>query len=242
MDSDERRQRLSVHFDGGFRELQLRDLQHSNDCDVRMGSFVQAAALLDALALAHSAPAPPKTKDPDGRASWKRFVDRYFPAEYQPVITYKDFRGLLLHNFSAGTSLAFDHIHPEQHLQPRADGRIVLDRGRFIAAVTAAFDAFQADALADEHLGARVLAWLDRRPPLGYWIPDAGAPIAGTPGLSAAGLSAYAMSGASYSSSVVTTSGAGLPTIGGMTREPADRPRSKKHAASIKKHKKRKRN
>lgn len=170
MDADEK-QRLTYHFDYGFRELQLRDIVRSaeTDVDIRMGTFIQCAAFIDALALAYSG-----TLKGGSAKKWGRFVKRYFPAEYASVVTYKGFRCLLLHNFSADLTLGFIHEHPEMHLCPRlGDGRIMLDRGPFVADVAQAFERFQRDVFADDALGQRVLAWLeDGHQPLAFSPPS----------------------------------------------------------------------
>jgi hypothetical protein len=221
VDADERR-RLTDHFTLGFRELQLRDLQRSDAADIRMGTFIQAAAFIDALALAYSA----FEKVPGGDAGkWGRFVERYFPPEYAPVAAaYVDFRCLLLHNFSAGQSLGFTHNERDRHLEVEGD-RLVLDRGSFVAAVTRAFDAFEQDVFADDDLGQRVLRWLDKRPPLGFWVP----PLLG------AGMAAVnALTGTSLADS----ENLGAPS---SQRSP-DRPRSQPKMAPSIKQKPKKRN
>jgi hypothetical protein len=87
------KERLTDHFNLGFRELQLLDIQRSDEADIRMGTFIQAAAFIDALSLAYSA----SDKHPERK--WKCFMERYFPPEYAPVVAaYGDFRCLLLHN------------------------------------------------------------------------------------------------------------------------------------------------
>jgi hypothetical protein len=165
---DDHQHRLHLHFDRGFRELQLADIQHSDERDIRMGTFIQCAAFIDALALAYSHRLPSPGTDAD---KWRRFVERYFPQPaYAPVaVAYTGFRCMLLHNFSTDPTLAFTHTEPAKHLTPRLDGRVLLDRGEFVAAVTAAFEEFQREVLADAALAARVLDWLDRHPPLGFW-------------------------------------------------------------------------
>jgi hypothetical protein len=56
------------------------------------------------------------------------------------------------------------------HLKSNVNGRLILHRGRFVADVIRAFEKFQQDVLSDDALADRVLAWLDRHPPLGFWV------------------------------------------------------------------------
>lgn len=148
MNADER-ERLVSHFELGFRELLLRDIRLSDKSDVRMGTFIQCASFVDALALAFS----PDGLMPDGRAVpgkkrgiWKRFVETYLPQpKYGPVAdAYHGFRSLLLHNFSASETLGFTHGEPSRHLQVEGK-RVMLNRGSFVSAVGKAFEKFYGD-------------------------------------------------------------------------------------------------
>jgi hypothetical protein len=170
MNAEEKR-RLADYFDLGF-ELQRVDLVRSDEADIRMGTFVQAAAFIDALAQANSAGLPKKAVPGGDSGKWRRFVETFFPSpEYAPVAAeYKGFRCLLVHNFSASSLIGFIHGQPHRHLR-REGGGLILDRGSFVAATSEAFDAFRAAALADLTLGKRVLGWLDDYPPIAYWVP-----------------------------------------------------------------------
>jgi hypothetical protein len=126
---------------------------------------------IDALALAYSAP-PLKPKVSGGAAKWKRFVERYFPADYASLADeYDGFRNRLLHNFSACHTFGFTHDEPHRHL--RTDGgRVMFNRAEFVADVIRAFDGFERDVLAEDALAERVLAGLDQRPPVGLFVPS----------------------------------------------------------------------
>jgi hypothetical protein len=225
------RERLRTHFDEGFRELMLRDLHKSNEADVRMGTFIQCAAFIDALALAYSPDGemPNGSKVLDGkRGIWKRYVDAYFPPEYLPVAdAYHGFRSLLLHNFSAGESLGFTHDEPWRHLRDEG-GRVVLDRGSFVAAVEESFEKFQHEVLADDVLGERVLRWLDARPPVGFWIPAEPQQVAGS-------VDTLALSGASFSTtSTLALTGTAPSSDSERWLRGPDRPRSTPKTSTIK--------
>jgi hypothetical protein len=176
----------------------------------------RAAAFIDALALAYSG--TPKT---DYARKWRRFVTKYFPPGYAPVASaYNGFRCLLLHNFSAGETLAFTHDQPHKHLTSLPGGRVVLDRGSFVADIAGAFKAFRRDVLADDSLGERVLAWLENgHQPLGFWIP--------------ATLWATSVVGQRAAANAVTATGATFESADWQRRR--DQPRSQpKMAPSIK--------
>jgi hypothetical protein len=162
--------RLRGHFEARFRGLQLADIKHANDHDVRMGTFQLCAAFLDALALTYSAP-PPKIKGGDS-AKWDTFVHDFFPQPKYASLTgaYGSFRSLLLHNFSA-SRLAFIHGHPELHLSTHGELRI-LNRESFVAEVDEAFERFYAAVMGDADLRARALKHLDKHPPIGVWFLD----------------------------------------------------------------------
>ena len=113
--------RLVAFFDLGF-QLQVDDLRRSGQADVRMGTFIQAAAFIDALALAYSA--PPLAVKGGLAGKWRRFVEDYFGPAYAPVAgAYGDFRCLLLHNFSASPALGFTHGEPHHTFVTRAGVR-----------------------------------------------------------------------------------------------------------------------
>ncbi len=195
-----------------------------------MGTFIQCAAFVDALALAYS----PYGKLPDGqkvrdgaRGMWKRFVDAYFAPDYAPVAdAYHGFRSLLLHNFSASEGFGFTHDETGRNLAEEG-GRVILNRGSFVEAVEEAFDKFQRDVLADDALGERVLKWLDAHPPVGFWVPVVPHPLM----REVAG--AHALTGTSFS----TTSALALSATGTPPSDPAgwlrsaDQPRSAPIAA-----------
>ena len=166
---DHDRQRLTDHFALGFRELQLRDIQRSDENDIRMGTFIQCAALIDELALANSF----NDEDVgDAPEKWRRFVGEYFPPKYAPLADAdKGLRCLLVHNASATETFVFTHDEPQRHLRTEND-RLILDRSKFVAEVVRAFVAFEHDVLHDEDaLAEGVLAWLDLHPPAGSSMP-----------------------------------------------------------------------
>jgi hypothetical protein len=213
------RQRLAEHLDGF--DLQLADLVRSDQVDIRMGTFIQAAAFIDALALAYTWQLSTKVKGGD-EAKWRLFVEECFSADHAAVADhYVGFRCLLLHNFSASPDLAFTSDQPSRHLQHESSGRLVLDRGSFVAATEQAFQTFRQKVDADDALAARVLSWLDLSPPIAYWTPE---PAAGSapPALSAA---SFATSGTSVVISGATGASASATPAGitGMNRSP-DRP------------------
>lgn len=156
--TSEERAAVEQHIGFGFRELYVRDIQHADRGDVRMGTFVLCAAFLDALSLAYSA----GVKVPGGLAGkWTRFIERYFGPEYaflRPA--YGGFRSKLLHNYSA-RGIAFTHGDQQAHLhlwRDPATGLPLLHRESFVRDVVAAFDAFEAEVYADADLRGRVLA------------------------------------------------------------------------------------
>lgn len=168
------RQRLTDHFALGFRELQVRDIQRSDESDVRMEAFIQCAALIDALALAYSS----AVDDAAGAAEkWRRFVAEYFPPKYAPIADEdKGLRCLLVLDFSAAKRLTFTEDEPQRHLRTEND-RLILDRGRFVAEVVRAFEAFEHDVLYDDgDFAESVLAWLDRNPPVAFSVSKQSAP------------------------------------------------------------------
>lgn len=233
MTADER-QRLNQHLDGF--DLQLVDLVRSDEADVRMGTFVQAAAFIDALARAYTWHLPKKAIPGGDAGQWRRFVRECFPADHSPLAEqYGGFRCLLLHNFSASPDLAFTSSEPLRHLMREGSGRLVLDRGSFVAATEQAFQTFREKVLADDELAQRVLDWLDQHPTISYWTPDPSA---------AAG--AVALSGASYAGSrvaaVAAMTGVSRGTVPsgvtGMNRSP-DRPYAQM-ASSVKSKKRKK--
>lgn len=170
--------RLRAHFEAGFRNLQLADIKHANDHDVRMGTFQLSAAFLDALSLTYSAP-PLKVRIRGGKSGkWDRFVRDFFPQpSYAPLIgAYDSLRCLLLHNFSA-SGLAFIHGHAELHLSTHGKLRI-LNRETFVSDVEQAFERFYAAVNGNDDLRGRALKHLDKHPPIGVWFldPEAGPP------------------------------------------------------------------
>lgn len=151
----------------GFRGLQLADIKHANNGDVRVGTFALCAAFIDGLALTYG-----PESETSSRARWDMFVERFFTGEAQTALRgrYKSFKSLLLHNFST-SGLAFTHRHPELHLKV-ANGLMVLNREDFVAEVEAAFDRFCAEVKANEELRERALKSLTSRPPIGVWLLD----------------------------------------------------------------------
>ena len=181
--NDHDRQRLTDHFALGFRELQLRDIQRSDESDIRMGTFIQCAALIDELALANSFNVEDVGDAPE---KWRRFVGEYFPPKYAPLADAdKGLRCLLVHNASATDTFVFTHDEPQRHLRTEND-RLILDRSKFVAEVVRAFVAFEHDVLHDEDaLAEGVLAWLDLHPPAGSSMPsEITQAMEPTPGLS----------------------------------------------------------
>ena len=166
---DHDRQRLTDHFALGFRELQLRDIQRSDENDIQTGTFIQCAALIDELALANSFNDENVGDEPE---KWRRFVGEYFPPKYAPLADAdKGLRCLLVHNASATETFVFTHDEPQRHLRTEND-RLILDRSKFVAEVVRAFVAFEHDVLHDEDaLAEGVLAWLDLHPPAGFSMP-----------------------------------------------------------------------
>jgi hypothetical protein len=180
---DHDRQRLNDHFALGFRELQLRDIQRSDESDIRMGTFIQCAALIDELALANSFNVEDVGDEPE---KWRRFVGEYFPPKYAPLADAdKGLRCLLVHKASATDTFVFTHDEPQRHLRTEND-RLILDRSKFVAEVVRAFVAFEHDVLHDEDaLAEGVLAWLDLHPPAGSSMPsEITQAVEPTPGLS----------------------------------------------------------
>jgi hypothetical protein len=225
VNADDKR-RLADYFDFGF-QLQVDDLVRSSEADVRMGTFIQAAAFMDALALAYSAPGLPKKVKGGDAGKWRRFVDDYFDPVYAPVAAgYDGFRCLLLHNFSASHLLGFTHDEPHRHLQDEG-GRLILDRGSFVAAIATAYEAFKRDVLANETQGARVLAWLDRYPPVGFWAP----PVRTVPSTAASAASTTAVS---FALSATSATGTGPGPLHSLLQRAPDRPHSPRMATSIK--------
>lgn len=159
---------LNRYIEEGFRGLQLADIKHANDSDVRMGTFALCAAFIDALALTYGH----ESGASGGPAKWDQFVDRFFGAETRAALLdrYEGFRCVLLHNFSA-SGLAFTHEHPELHLQV-TNGLTVLNREDFVAEVEAAFERFCAEVNANGELRARALNWLNLHRPIGVWLLD----------------------------------------------------------------------
>jgi hypothetical protein len=168
LDSNDR-QRLTDNFTLGFRELQVRDLQRSDESGLRLGTFIQCAALIDALALSYSH----GVESAGGEAGqWQRFIAEYFPPKYAPLAAADGGLRCLLANdaSSAARTVGFTHDEPNRHLRTEND-RLILDRGRFVAEVVRAFGAFERDLLYDDALAERVLAWLDLHPPLAFLAP-----------------------------------------------------------------------
>ena len=162
------RQRLTDHFTLGFRELQLRDLQRSDESDIRVGTFIQCAALVDALALSYSFEVE---NAGDEAGKWQRFIAEYFPPKYAPLAAADGgLRSLLSNDSSTAKTIEFTHDEPHRHLRTEND-RLILDRSKFVAEVVRAFGAFERDLLYDDALAERVLAWLDRHPPLAFLAP-----------------------------------------------------------------------
>jgi hypothetical protein len=159
---------LDRYIEEGFRGLQLADIKHANDNDVRMGTFALCAAFIDALAQTYAH----QGETASDREKWKGFVERFFTGDARVALRgkYKGFRCLLLHNFSA-SGLAFTQRRPELHLKV-ANGLTVLNREDFVAEVEAAFERFCAEVNADEELRERALKWLTLRPPIGVWLLD----------------------------------------------------------------------
>jgi hypothetical protein len=212
----EDRQRLTDHLTLGFRELQIRDIQRSDESDIPMGTFVQCAALIDALALAYSFEVESMGDD---AAKWQRFVAEYFPPKYAPLADARlGLRRLLLHDFSAANALGFTHDEPHRHLRTEND-RLILDRGKFVAEVVRAFGAFERDVLYDDALAERVLAWFDLHPPLG----EESAPPAAEP----APVERAAASSAPQSRQVGPKPTAGRPRAAQPKRAPSIKTRTK---------------
>jgi hypothetical protein len=157
---DAGRERLRRYFEDGFRDLFLTEVRNANDRDLRMGTFLLAAAFIDALALTHAG----HTKDMN--KSWSAFVKRYFKQpDYATLTTlYGGYRSRALHNFSSA-KIAFIHNNPRVHLQTFS-GRVHLNRENFVADVEAAFYAFYADVQRQPSLAASALKHLDKYPPL----------------------------------------------------------------------------
>lgn len=153
--------KLARYFEGGSRDLSLRDIKQADASDVRMGTFTLCAAFVDAMALTYSAGLKIARND---AGKWSVFMETFFGEAYRALWnSYSDFRCLLLHNFAPSHRLGFTH-GPERarlHLQER-DGRLLPHRESFVADVERAFDAFYAEVRTDADLQARALAHLDR--------------------------------------------------------------------------------
>lgn len=158
---------LNRYLEEGFRGLQLADIKHANDGDVRVGTFALCAAFIDALVLTYG-----HGSETSDRAKWEMFVDRFFSGEARKALRgkYKSFRCLLLHDFSA-SGLAFTQQRPELHLKV-TNGLTVLNREDFVAEVEATFETFCAEVNANEELRERALKWLTSHPPIGVWLLD----------------------------------------------------------------------
>lgn len=156
---DDGRERLRRYFEEGFRDLFLTEVRDANDRDLKMGTFLLAAAFTDALAITHAGKTTNLTKN------WERFVKRYFPQPKYAILAtlYGEFRSRSLHNFSS-PRISFIHNHAELHL-PTADP-IILNRENFVADVENAFHAFYRDVQNQPSLATTVLAFLDKCPPL----------------------------------------------------------------------------
>jgi hypothetical protein len=156
------REELRRHFEDSFRDLQLADIKKSVAGDVRMGTFSQCAAFLDALALSFRAP-----KNRDGAACWRQFVREYFPQPKYGCVAdlYDGYRNKTLHNFSS-ENIAFVHDKSEAHLQRDNHGRLTLNREDFVADVESAFEKFWLDVQRDADLAMRVARHLSIRAPI----------------------------------------------------------------------------
>jgi hypothetical protein len=214
-------QKLRDYLEQGFRDLQLADIKHANESDVRMGTFQLCAAFLDALALAYSAGV--KVKGGDG-GKWDRFIRSFFDQSLYAVLIgkYESFRCLLLHNFSA-RGLLFIHDHPELHLTIH-NGRTLLNRESFVPDVERAFNSFYDDVRTDEDLRTRVLKHLDRHPPIGVWFLDE-PPKGGPPPVATAAMpppsATIRIAGNGLSASASSSEAVSM----GLARAPADRSR-----------------
>ena len=164
--TDDERAKLDHYLGVGFRDLNLADIHRANECDVRMGTFTLCVAFLDALSLVYSA----GRKVKGGKAGkWERFLRNYLREPYRDLWdSYGNFRSKLLHNYGA-TGIAFTHGPDTKHLHltKTSRGEVYLHRESFVADVEAAFAAFYADVEHDEELRARVLKFLEGRPPMG---------------------------------------------------------------------------
>ena len=209
-------ERVGAYFErGGFR-LQLDDLVHSDAMDVRMGTFVQAAALIDALALAYCADVRGLGKS----EKWDAFVRDFFPQPKYAVLVgaYSEFRSTLLHKFAV-RGFAFTHGRRHDHLKVQPQGLTLLNRANFVEDVVSAFEAFVARVRAEPELRRRVLRYLDERPPISaLWLVEdvVPGPDGGTLTISAS---------ASYSPSQVFDS---------SVDQPPEEPRRPKVARSVK--------
>jgi hypothetical protein len=156
---DAGRERLQRYFEEGFDDLFLTEVRSANERDLKMGTFLLAAAFTDALAIAHAGNSNNLSKN------WEHFVNRYFPQpDYAILATlYGDFRSRVLHNFSS-PRISFIHDSPGWH-KPSARP-VILNRENFVADVEKAFHAFYHDVQQQPSLASRVLAFLDRCPPL----------------------------------------------------------------------------
>jgi hypothetical protein len=219
-------QKIRDYIEVGFRDLQLADIKHADDADVRMGTFQLCAAFLDALALTYSAGLTLPGKD---AGKWDAFVSRFFTGATRTALVgkYGGFRCLLLHNFSA-SGLAFIHGHPKEHLRSYG-GRTILNRESFVAEVETAFNAFHEAVRTDAELRTRALRWLDKHPPMGVWfLEDAPAPAPAAPVATAMIVPPLWASYATSATSITASPGTG-------TRAPIGTPaRAPKFAPTVK--------
>lgn len=163
---DAAEERRFAQLDLAFRELYVRDLQHADAGDVRMGTFILCAAFLDALSLTYSA----GIKVANGkRGKWARFMHDFLGEKYEPIWdSYDTFRNRLLHNYSA-TGIAFTHGAEQAtlHLGPIQGGGVMLHRETFVRDVVSAFEEFAKAVRADGALRRRVFEHFKKYPPMG---------------------------------------------------------------------------
>jgi hypothetical protein len=141
----------------------LGDVKKAVSAGIKVGAFILAASLIDALArLAYSRRAE------NARAAWDEFVPAYLRRyDGHAHVLYRGFRSAVSHNYSLdGIRLTDGPAHADRYWRVE-EGERVLHLETFVVDLERAFDTFIARLERDEALRHRVLDRVRGRPLLG---------------------------------------------------------------------------
>jgi hypothetical protein len=157
-----------ARFRESFGDFALGDVKRASAGHAKIGAFILAAHLIDALARL-------STRRGDGKAAWDEFVPAFLPA-YSAACEelYRSYRGLLSHRYSLKGFRLVDGEHYRHRHWAVEDGERVLHLESFVEDLDQAWSEFSAKLGRDVQFRERVLERAREDPPLSVLESPAG--------------------------------------------------------------------